>query len=196
VAARAGLEALEFLAVADLFLTETAQLADVVLPLAAFAERDGTFTNAERRVQRFYKAIPPVAQARADWEVFSQVAEKLGLNWKYFTPETVMEEVAATVPAYAGLTYAALAVTREEWPPVGSNDLYFGGTAYDNRGGIGAQAKSLVEVDGRSSVNWIEPTAQSGELKVRRLNRPGTLINQSAVYQVRLAEAESSAVKA
>ncbi|CAG0926752.1 partial Putative formate dehydrogenase, partial [Planctomycetaceae bacterium] len=186
----------DFTIVQELFLTETAKQADVVLPALAWAERDGTLTNAERRVQRYYKAIPPFAQARADWEVFSQVAEKLGLNWKYFTPETVMEEIAATVPAYAGLTYAALAVTREEWPPVGSNDLYFGGTAYDNRGGIGAQAKSLVELDGRSAVNWIEPTAQSGELKVRQLNRHGTLIDQSAVYQVRLVDAESSAVKA
>ncbi len=192
----AALPKADFTIVQELFLTATAKQADVVLPALSWAERDGTLTNAERRVQRFYKAIPPQAQARADWEVFSQVAERLGLNWKYFTPETVMEEIAATVPAYAGLTYAALAVTREEWPPVGSNDLYFGGTAYDNRGGIGAQAKSLVELDGQSSVNWIEPTAQSGALKVRQLNRHGTLIDQSAVYQVRLAEAESSAVKA
>nr|MBP7686797.1 molybdopterin-dependent oxidoreductase [Thermoflexales bacterium] len=186
----------DFTIVQELFLTATAKQADVVLPALSWAERDGTLINAERRVQRFYKAIPPQAQARADWEVFSQVAERLGLNWKYFTPETVMEEIAATVPAYAGLTYAALAVTREEWPPVGSNDLYFGGTAYDNRGGIGAQAKSLVELDGQSVVKWIEPSAQSSALKVRQLNRHGTLIDQSAVYQVRLAEAESSAVKA
>jgi len=192
----AALPKADFTIVQELFLTATAKQADIVLPALSWAERDGTLTNAERRVQRFYKAIPPQAQARADWEVFTQVAERLGLNWKYFTPETVMEEIAATVPAYAGLTYAALAVTREEWPPVGSNDLYFGGTAYDNRGGIGAQAKSLVELDGQSAVSWIEPTAQSGELKIRQLNRHGTLIDQSAVYQVRLAEAESSAVKA
>ena len=186
----------DFTIVQELFLTETAKHADVVLPALAWAERDGTLTNAERRVQRYTKAIPPFAQARADWEVFSQIAEKLGLNWKYFTPETVMEEIAAKVPAYAGLTYAALAVTKEEWPPVGSNDLYFGGTAYDNRGGIGAQAKSLVELDGRSDVAWIEPTSVAGELKIRQLNRHGTLIDQSAVYQVRLIKAESSAVKA
>ncbi len=192
----AALPKADFTIVQELFLTETAKQADVVLPALSWAERDGTLTNAERRVQRYYKAIPPLAQARADWEVFSQIAEKLALSWKYYTPETVMEEIAATVLAYAGLTYAALAVTKEEWPPVGSNDLYFGGTAYDNAGGVGVQAKSLVELDGRSAVKWIEPSNAAGELKIRQLNRPGTLIDQSAVYQVRLIEAESNAVKA
>ena len=186
----------DFTIVQELFLTATARQADVVLPALSWAERDGTFTNAERHVQRYYKAIPPLSQGRADWEVFAQVAEKIGLNWKFYTSEVVMEEIAAQVMAYAGLTYTALAVTKEEWPPVGSNDLYFGGTAYDNRGGVGAQAKSLVELDGRSELKWIEPSSAAGELKVRKLNRHGTLINQSAVYQVRLDEAESVAVKA
>ena len=147
----------DFTIVQELFLTETAKQADVVLPALSWAERDGTLTNAERRVQRYTKALPPLAQARADWEVFNQIAEKIGLGWKYFTPEAVMEEIAAKVPAYTGLTYAALAVTKDEWPPVGSNDLYFGGTAYDNRGGVGAQTKSLVELDGQSELNRIEP---------------------------------------
>ena len=77
------------------------------------------------------------------------------------------------MPAYAGLDYTALAETKEEWPPVGtSNDLYFGGTAYDNRGGVGAQTKSLFEIDGRSELKWIEPPQPTDQpLKVRRLNR-------------------------
>jgi NADH-quinone oxidoreductase subunit G len=186
------LPAAQFVVVQELFLTETAQQADVVLPALSWAERDGTFTNGERRVQRYYKALPPLAQVCADWEIFRAIAEKIDLAWKFYSAEGVMENLVAEVSAYAGLTYAKLGETKEEWPPVGtSNDLYFGGTAYDNRGGVGAQAKSLFEVDGRSGVEWIEPaTASHNPIVPRLLNRPGTLIDQSAVYEVRLREAE------
>jgi NADH-quinone oxidoreductase subunit G len=182
----------DFLVVQELFLTQTAQQADVVLPALAWAERDGTFTNAERRVQRYYKALPPTGQAKADWDIFRSVAEKLGLKWMFFGAESVMNDIAARVPAYAGLDYARLAETKEEWPPVGtSSDLYFGGTAYDNRGGVGAQTKSLFEIDGRSELKWIEPAQPTDQLlNVRQLNRHGTLIDQSSVYEVRLREAE------
>jgi NADH-quinone oxidoreductase subunit G len=188
----------DFVVVQELFLTPTAQQADVVLPALAWAERDGTFTNAERRVQRYYKALPPTDQAKADWEIFRLIAEKFGLKWSCFSAESVMNDIAAEVVAYAGLNYARLAETKEEWPPVGTaHDLYFGGTAYDNRGGVGAQTKSLCEVDGRSEVKWIEPPSPSGQpIEVRRLNRPGTLIDQSSVYEVRLREAEPSSAGA
>jgi NADH-quinone oxidoreductase subunit G len=182
----------DFVVVQELFLTETARQADVVLPALSWAERDGTFTNAERRVQRYYKGLPPTGQAKADWEIFSNIADSLGLKWMLFTAEGVMSEIAAKVPAYAGLDYSALATVKEEWPPVGtSNDLYFGGTAYDNRGGVGAQAKSLFEIDGQSELKWIEPPAASDKpIEPRRLNRHGTLIDQAAVYEIRLQEAE------
>jgi NADH-quinone oxidoreductase subunit G len=182
----------DFVVVQELFLTKTAQQADVVLPAMSWAERDGTFTNAERRVQRYYKALPPTGQAKADWEIFSDIADALGLKWMLFTAESVMDQIAANVPAYAGLDYPTLGTIKEEWPPVGtSNDLYFGGTAYDNRGGVGAQAKSLFEIDGRSELKWIESAAPSANpIEPRRLNRHGTLIDQSAVYEIRLQEAE------
>jgi anaerobic selenocysteine-containing dehydrogenase len=164
------------------------------LPALSFAERDGTFTNAERRVQRYTQALPPLGQAKADWEIIRMISDQLGLKWMVFTAEAVMDEIAANVIAYTGLTYTALAQTKEAWPPVGSNDLYFGGTAYDNRGGVGLQAKSLVEIDGRSEMNWIEPPSSSGEAerRVTKLNRHGTLIDQSAVYHIRLVEAEKA----
>jgi len=181
-----------FVVVQELFLTETARQADVVLPALSWAERDGTFTNAERRVQRYYKALPPTGQAKADWEIFRLVAEQLGLKWMSFGAESVMNDIAAQVAAYAGLDYARLAETKEEWPPVGtSSDLYFGGTAYDNRGGVGAQTKSLFEIDGQAELKWLEPPQPTDQpVKVRRLNRHGTLIDQSSVYEVRLREAE------
>jgi NADH-quinone oxidoreductase subunit G len=182
----------DFVVVQELFLTQTAQQADVVLPVLAWAERDGTFTNAERRVQRYYKALPPTGHAKADWEIFRLIAEKFGVKWPFFGAESVMNDVVAKVAAYAGLNYAKLAETKEEWPPVGtSNDLYFGGTAYDNRGGVGAQTKSLFEIDGRSELTWIDPPQPTDQpLNVRQLNRHGTLIDHSHVYEVRLREAE------
>jgi NADH-quinone oxidoreductase subunit G len=186
-----GLPRAEFVVVQELFLTETAQQADVVLPALSWAERDGTFTNAERRVQRYYKALPPTGQAKADWEIFRWVAEKLGLKWMFYGAEGVMNDIAAKLAAYAGLDYTRLAETQAEWPPVGTaNDLYFGGTAYDNRGGVGTQTKSLFELDGRSELKWIEPPQPTDQpLKMRTLNRHGTLIDQSSVYEVRLREA-------
>jgi NADH-quinone oxidoreductase subunit G len=182
----------DFVVVQELFLTDTAKQADVVLPALAWAERDGTFTNEERRVQRYYKALPPTGQAKADWEIFRLIAEKFGLKWSFFGAEGVMNDIVAQVAAYVGLDYTKLAETQEEWPPVGtSNDLYFGGTAYDNRGGVGAQAKSLFELDGQSEVKWIEPPRPSDQpIALRQLNRHGTLIDQSLVYEVRLNEAE------
>jgi len=92
---------------------------------------------------------------------------------------------------------AALEQIKEEWPPVGtSNDLYFGGTAYDNRGGVGQQTKSLVEIDGQADVKWLEPPHPSHEpVRARKLNRHGTLIDHSVVYHVRLNEAAATPVK-
>jgi len=182
----------DFVVVQELFLTKTAQQADVVLPALSWVERDGTFTNAERRVQRYYKALPPTGQAKADWEIFTDIANTLGLKWMIFTAESVMGQIATQVATYAGLDYLMLATVKDEWPPVGtSNDLYFGGTAYDNRGGVGAQTKSLFELDGQSELKWIEPAAASANpIEPRRLNRHGTLIDQSAVYEIRLQEAE------
>ena len=81
----------DFVVVQELFLTETAKQADVVLPALSWAERDGTFTNAERRVQRYYKALPPTGQAKADWEIFQHIAEALGLKWMFFSAESVMD---------------------------------------------------------------------------------------------------------
>jgi predicted molibdopterin-dependent oxidoreductase YjgC len=87
--------------------------------------------------------LPPTGQAKADWDIFRWVAAKLaakfGVKWHFFGAESVMNDIAAKVAPYAGLDYTKLAEAKEKWPPVGtSNDLYFGGTAYDNRGGAEA----------------------------------------------------------
>lgn len=100
-----------FLIVQDLFLTETAQKADVVLPAASWAERDGTFTNTERRAQYFSRALEPVRDARPDWEIIQDVAKELGANWGYTSSSDVMNEITQTVPLYAKMTPARLRVT-------------------------------------------------------------------------------------
>jgi NADH-quinone oxidoreductase subunit G len=180
-----------FLIVQELFMTETAGGADVVLPALSFAERDGSYTSGDRRVQRFYRALPPLSDGKADWEIAQDIAWRLGLKWDYQTAEEIFAEIASTQPRYAGLSYASLAQTMEQWPPVGDDDLYFGGTAYDNRGGVGAQTKSGVELDGMLSMTWIDaPAPPDGLIAVpsRRLYDRGTLINQSKVFDPRLTD--------
>ncbi|MEA2045188.1 MAG: formate dehydrogenase subunit alpha [Euryarchaeota archaeon] len=113
---RKSLESLEFLAVADIFPTETTALADVVLPVASFAEKDGTFTSTERRVQRVRKAIDPVGGSRSEGEVAVELMNRLGLESGYSRPEEVMEEIARLAPIYGGIGYPRLGAGGIFWP--------------------------------------------------------------------------------
>lgn len=113
---RHALESLDFLVVQDIFLTETAQYADVVLPGASFAEKDGTFTNTERRVQRVRQAIPPVGNSRPDWKIISEISTRLGLPMNYESPEAIMKEINQAVPTYAGITYEKIEEKGIQWP--------------------------------------------------------------------------------
>ncbi len=108
-AADGGFVKPEFLVVQDLFMTETAKLADVVLPAQSFAERDGTFTNTERRVQLFRAAIKPVGEAQPDWWIIAKLARRLGTDWSYKNSAQVMDEITRELPLYDGMSYAALA---------------------------------------------------------------------------------------
>ncbi len=111
-----ALKALNFLVVQDIFLTETAVLADVVLPGASFAEKDGTFTNTERRVQRVRQAIAPLGESRPDWQILVDLATRMGLPMSYENPEAVFEEVRLLTPSYAGITYQRINRTGLQWP--------------------------------------------------------------------------------
>ena len=103
-----SLDNLEFLVVQDIFLTETAQMADVVLPAASFAEKDGTFTNTERRVQRVRKGVKPPGNARADWEIIADLSTRMGYERRYRSAEEIFEEIAKLTPSYAGISYQRL----------------------------------------------------------------------------------------
>jgi formate dehydrogenase alpha subunit len=107
---------LDFLVVQDLFLTETARLAHVVLPAASFAEKDGTFTNTERRVQRIRRAVEPPGQAMADWQIACALSRRLGYPMSYAHPGEIMAEIARLVPLYGGISYDRLEAASLQWP--------------------------------------------------------------------------------
>jgi len=111
-----ALEALEFLVVQDIFLTETAQYADVVLPACAFLEKEGTVTNTERRIQPMHQVLPPRGDARDDWWIITQIANRMGAKWDYKKPQDIFEEIRTATPSYAGITYERIEKELIQWP--------------------------------------------------------------------------------
>jgi len=111
-----ALESLEFLAVSDIFPTETTELADVILPAASFAEKDGTFTSTERRIQRVRRAVPPPGEARPEWEVASDLLIRMGVAADYSSAADVMDEISRVTPIYGGVAYERLDLDGLQWP--------------------------------------------------------------------------------
>jgi NADH-quinone oxidoreductase subunit G len=166
--AEQALDALDFLIVQDMFLSDTAHRADVVLPTLSFAERDGTYTSGDRRVQRFEQALPPLGQGRADWAILTDVAARLGANWEFASSADVLAAINARVPQYASFTLETLhsAAASPRWR-----------TAAEHQ-----EAELAFE--------WVElPTLQDADLvavPVRWLYRRGTLIDHSPPLKDRL----------
>ena len=113
---RKALANLEFLAVQDIFLTETAEFADVILPASSFFEKTGTYTNTDRRVQIGRETIEPPGEARRDWEILCDLSRRLGYPMNYASPEEIFAEFAGLTGAYRGLTYDQLAGAGKLWP--------------------------------------------------------------------------------
>lgn len=113
---RKSLEQVDFLVSQDIFLSETAEYADVVLPSVCFAEKDGTFTNTERRVQRVRKAVTPPGQARSDWEIICDVATRMGYPMSYDGADEIMDEIAAVTPIYGGISFDRIDKVGLQWP--------------------------------------------------------------------------------
>ena len=116
-----GLENLDFLVVQDIFLTETAQMADVVLPSTSFAEKEGTFTNTERKVQLVRMAVNPPGEARVDWKIISDLSGRMGYPMNYESAQAVMEEIAELTPSYCGINYGRLQNDGIHWPCTGTD---------------------------------------------------------------------------
>ncbi|HMP39919.1 MAG TPA: NADH-quinone oxidoreductase subunit NuoG [Roseiflexaceae bacterium] len=178
-AAAAALGNLEFLVVQDIFLTATAELAHVVLPTATLFERDGTFTNAERRVQRSRQARPASAGQPAPWEIFQRVAQAIPVavpagnsngsdraaGWGYVVASDVADEISRKVAGYSSAGYTSLGVTRQSWGRQANDDVYYDGTSYINTEGVGVQISSRAD-DPKASFSLSRvayPGAAAGE---------------------------------
>lgn len=146
-----------FLVVQELYLTPTAKLADVVFPAQSFIEREGTYTSGERRVQRFYSATIPLGESRPDWRIVASLADLLGVEMEATSAAGIMSEINKAIPGYADITYQALSEVESQWPLVGGSDLYFGGTAFKNREGLGIQLNPGVLPDEPFEITWTIP---------------------------------------
>lgn len=192
----AALDETNFVIVQDLFLSETAKRADVVLPAAAYTEREGTFTNGQRRVQRYYPAATARGLARPDFVITAQLAERLDVELAAVAG-LVMDQIAAQVPAYAGLTYQKLAEVHEQWPIVGRGDMYYGGTGYENKHGLGVQLPSAAERGEKVELTAVAvpvlPSMPAGSMlviPVARLYDHGTTLQPTSLLDGRRTRAE------
>ncbi|MEV5499814.1 formate dehydrogenase subunit alpha [Nonomuraea fuscirosea] len=113
---RKALSQLDFLVVQDIFLTETAEFADVILPASSYLEKDGSYTNTDRRVQLGRKVMDPPGQARVDWEIIQDIARRIGLDWSYSSASEVFDEMVALMPSYANLRHDNLGLSGKLYP--------------------------------------------------------------------------------
>ena len=114
--AEKALKNLDFLVVQDIFLTETAKIADVVLPASCFAEKNGTFSNTERRVQRVRKAVKAPGSAKEDWKILCDIASLMGYSMNYADPNEIFEEIRKTTPSYSGISWERIEKQGIQWP--------------------------------------------------------------------------------
>ncbi|MCU0486072.1 MAG: NADH-quinone oxidoreductase subunit NuoG [Anaerolineales bacterium] len=195
---QAARESSAFIVVQELFLTPTAELADVVLPAQAYTEREGTFTSGERRVQRFYPAVLPRGESRADFEITAQIAKLMGLDMEVASAARVMIRVVQRMPAFAELgsnPYRKLAEAQTQWPVIGRSDLYYGGTTYDNKQGLGIQLTPSAQQGRLPSLVWPKEAAfpEAGgtgliAVPVTILYDHGQTVIHSSVLKPRLSE--------
>ncbi|MBV6395979.1 MAG: NADH-quinone oxidoreductase subunit G [Anaerolineales bacterium] len=140
-----ALKSAKFVVVQDISMTATAELADVILPAQPHTERAGTFTSGERRVQRFYPVVPAFGESRPDFSITAQLARQMGIILEGSSLPIVFDFIAHSLPAFDGLNYDRLAEVTEQWPMVGRGDMYYGGTTYENKDGLGAHLSSAAQ---------------------------------------------------
>jgi len=154
-----ALEGAEFVAVQDVMETATTEIADVVLPAQAFTEREGTLTSGERRVQRFYPAVPVTGDAKADFSITSQIARQMGVVLEGTSVSAVFDILAASIKSFEGLDYVKLAEVKSQWPIVGRGDVYYGGTTYENTQGLGVQLSAAATRGEKVSIPKVQKEA-------------------------------------
>ena len=180
--------------VQDILSTETTRLAEIVLPAAAYTEREGTYTSGERRVQRFYPAVPAHPGARPDFSITAAIAKKCGLELEARSALLVMNKLAASETAFSGLSYNLLSQVDEQWPKVGQGNLYYGGTSYQNTQGLGAHLSLASAAPVPSTASGKRPTLKDGELRfiavpVTKLYDRGTTVTPAALLNSHIGDA-------
>ncbi|MBT4139429.1 MAG: molybdopterin-dependent oxidoreductase [Candidatus Latescibacteria bacterium] len=178
-----NLNNIDFIVLQDIFLNETARFADVVFPASTFAEKDGVFTNSERRVQRVRKAVEPPGQAKADWEILILLANQLGANWSYDSPADIYAEMVKDAPNFAGISYEKLEETMNhpgksgiQWPcPTPDHS----GTIYLHETGV-LRGKGLF-----TPVEYMPPMEMPDESYGLFLSTGRTLYHYNAATQTR-----------
>lgn len=182
----------------DVVSTATTAIATVVLPAQAHTEREGTFTSAERRVQRLYQAIPAPSGTKSDLALTAEVANACGVELEGKAAILVMKKLVASEKAFAKITYEDLAKVGDQWPDVGSADLYFGGTSYKNTQGLGSH---LAYVTGFVNLAEPKPTQRVAEntlvaIPVTKLFDQGTMVLPAANLRGRIDQTTVSVGKA
>ncbi len=182
-----ALESAAFVVAQDVMETATTEIADVVLPARTFIEREGTLTSGERRVQRFYPAVPPVGESKADFSITAQLARQMGIILEGVEVSAIFEILADSVKSFEGLSYTRLAEVKPQWPIVGRGDMYYGGTTYENKMGLGAHLTSAAGRGETVSIPRVQreaaPRPKEKELlavPVNRLYHRGTTVMMSA----------------
>lgn len=182
-----ALKSAAFVVVQDVMETATTDIANVVLPAQAFTEREGTFTSGERRVQRFYPAVPVTGEAKPDFAITSLIAQQMGINLESVTASMVFDRLARSVKSFEGLNDAKLMELRPQWPIVGRADLFYGGTTYENKHGMGATLSAAATRGETASLPKVQsestPRPSKNELlavPVNKLYDRGTTVMMSA----------------
>jgi formate dehydrogenase major subunit len=156
-------EKLEFMVMQDVNFSETCAYADVILPASPSLEKDGTFTNTERRIQRLYKALDPLGDSKPDWEIIQLIANRMGAGWSYMHPSQIMDEVASLVPTFAGVNYERLEGYKSlQWP-----------VAKDGKDSPLLFTEKFPFPDGKAKfhpIEWIEPCEVHNEEFPNHLN--------------------------
>ncbi len=156
-----ALKSAKFVAMQELRESATTEIADAVFPAQAFTERDGSVVSGERRVQRFYATLPPKGDSKPDYVITALLAKQMGVILQSASAAVVFEILAHSLDAFNELTYDSLAEVKEQWPIVGREDMYYGGSTYENKKGMGVQ---------------LTPTAQTGAtVKIQKIRKEAAL---------------------
>ena len=190
-----ALDSAKFVAVQDIMQTATTEIADVVLAAQAYTEREGTYTSGERRVQRFYPAVAVKGDCKPDFAITAQISRHMAFIQEGTLITALFEILAESVKSFEGLDYARLAEVKPQWPIVGRGDMYYGGTTYENKQGLGVHLTSAAQRGETVRIPRVQkeaaPRPKEKELlavPVTKLYDRGTTVKSAQLLDQRVGE--------